>query len=94
MLRKMLDNAGKFNQGALTKREGSVQLTSLYITDAFCFERIFYFYDKQATLLTRSTVPILPLQLVFHGLIKDNRSSLLGFFAGDEEKKRLTTMTP
>ncbi len=42
----------------------------------------------------RSTVPILPLQLVLHGLTKDNCSSLFGFFASDEEKKSLMTLAP
>ncbi len=54
-------------QGTLTEGEGLVQLTSLYKTFKIsCFNTtFFYFFTKQATLMRRSTVLSLPLQLVF-----------------------------
>jgi hypothetical protein len=59
------------NQGTLAKGEGSVQLT-LVLTSldraAFENESITYFLTKRASLMRRSTVLNLPLQLVFPGL--------------------------
>ncbi len=61
-------------QGILTKREGSVQLTSCknYFRSAhFYIENIIFVVTKQAVLLRRSTVLILPPQLVFAGLVRE-----------------------
>ncbi len=54
-----------FQQGILTKREGSVLMTSLFRSAALEIENIFYFFTKQATPMRRSTVLRFPLQLVF-----------------------------
>ncbi len=60
----------RFNQGSLTEGEGSVQLTSFYClvkTTCFLYWKYYYLFTNQATLMRRSTVLSLPIQLVFPG---------------------------
>jgi hypothetical protein len=56
-------------QGSLTEREGSVRLTSLYLTSldqlVFILKILFTSFTKQGTLMRRSTVLSLPTQLAF-----------------------------
>jgi len=59
---------GRLGQGSPTEGAGSVQLTSLYWLAPFLIENIICVFTKQATLMRRSTVLSLPLQLVFPGL--------------------------
>jgi hypothetical protein len=61
-----------FTRDSLLK--GKVQLTSMYqlILDLlpFIFQKNIYIFYKKSTLLRRSTVLSLPLQLAFPGLIQ------------------------
>ncbi len=77
LLYALVDNgayacSGKLDQGTLIEGEGSIQLTSLY---KLCLDQLIFKWEiayicvtKQATLMRRSAVLPLPLQLMFPGL--------------------------
>jgi hypothetical protein len=66
-------------QGSLTEGENSVQLTFLYQLvkiSCFCIANIIYSLTKQATLMRRSIVLSLTLQLHFHNKCSPLQGSL------------------
>jgi hypothetical protein len=95
-----------FKKGTLTKEEGRLSTADILILTSLeqlllTFQTLFTLFTKQATLMRRSTVLSLPLQVVFPGLSynpfssvkhsKLDRLSLLVFYASLVKRERLVT---
>ncbi len=76
----------KISQGALT--EGSLVLTSLDQL-IIILKILFPFATKQATLIRRSIVPSLPVEIVFPDMVHDMRLNQVHFFAAVNQFVRI-----